>query len=247
MPPGGPPSPRLAITLTGAVALALGLFASSAPTDPAVLSLPPDIPIQERNRLARITDSASVETRVDGEPFLSRRDTFEYLLDHPAFASHVTRALEFSRMRIWPTAEGLFLDEGWGTTGWFWVVYAADGTRVIYARGQHQIPLLPAIRGEAVVVIDYRYAPGAAGRDLVQTAVAGFVKLDSRILAAVLKVGSAIAKRKADREARGLVRLFAKVSRAIENDPAAVYAKLRERPDVPRAELEEFRAQLGVR
>jgi hypothetical protein len=66
-------------------------------------------------------------------------------------------------------------------------------------------------------------------------------------LGAALKLGSAIAKKKADREARGLVRLFAKVSRAVEDDPAGVYAKLRERQDVPRAELAEFRALLGVR
>ena len=49
----------------------------------------------------------------------------------------------------WPTAEGLFLDEGYGTTGLFWVAYEAGVTRVIYARGQLQIPLLPTIHGEA--------------------------------------------------------------------------------------------------
>jgi hypothetical protein len=37
------------------------------------------------------------------------------------------------------------------------------------------------------------------------------------------------------------------VSRAIENDPAGVYAKVRERPGVPQAELEEFRVRLGIR
>jgi hypothetical protein len=43
------------------------------------------------------------------------------------------------------------------------------------------------------------------------------------------------------------VKLFAKVSRAIEEDPARVYAKLRDRPDVSHAELEEFRALLAIR
>ncbi len=97
------------------------------------------------------------------------------------------------------------------------------------------------------MIIDYRYVPGALGRVLVKTAVAGFVRLDSRFLRGVLKLGSVIAQRKADREARGLVRLFAKVSRSVEEDPAGVYAKLRERPDIPHAELEEFRALLAVR
>ena len=139
------------------------------------------------------------------------------------------------------------LDEGWGTTGRLWVVHAAEGTRVIYTRGRHQMALLPSIHGEMFLIIDYRYVPGDQGRDLVKTAVAGFVKLDSRILSGALKLGSAIAQKKADREARGIVKLFAKVSRAVEEDPAGVYAKLRDRPDVPRAELEEFRALLALR
>ena len=238
---------RFAVKLAGAVWLTLLLAASSGAADSTVPSLPPDIPAAERSRLTGVAAGAAIATRVDGEPFLARRDIFEYLLDHLAFTTHVVRALRFGRLRIWPTAEGLMLDEGWGTTGRLWVVYAADGTRVIYTRGRHQMALLPSIHGEMLLIIDYHYVPGAQGRNLVKTAVAGFVKLDSWILSGVLKLGSAIAQKKADREARDIVKLFAKVSRAVEEDPAGVYAKLRDRPDVPRAELEEFRALLALR
>ena len=238
---------RAAVTLAGAVWLTLLLTASSGAADPAVPNLPPDMPMAERSRLTRVAVDASIATRVDGEPFLARRDIFEYLLNHLAFTTHVTQALRITRLRIWPTAEGLFFDEGWGTTGRLWVVYAAEGTRVIYTRGQHDMALLPAIHGEVLLIIDYQYVPGAPGRVLVKSVVASFVKLDSRILSGVLKLGSAIAQKTADREARGIVKLFAKVSRAIEEDPARVYAKLRDRPDVPRAELEEFRALLAIR
>ena len=227
--------------------MAVALLAVGGKADSADLRLPLDIAASEQTKLDRIAENASVKTRVEGEPFLSRRDVFEYLLDHPAFASHVTQALLLARLRIWPTPDGLFLDEGWGTTGVFRVLHAEPGRRVIYARGQHRIAVLPPIAGEAVVSIEYRYAPGAERRDLVMTTVAAFVKLDSRILASMLKLTSAVAQRKADREASSLVRLFAKVSRAIEDDPAGVYAKLRERTDVPQANLEEFRIRLGVR
>jgi hypothetical protein len=238
---------RIAVRLAGPVWLALLLIASSDAADATVPNLSPEIPIAERNRLTGLAAGAAIATRVDGEPFLARRDVFEYLLNHLAFTTHVTQALRFARLRIWPTAEGLMIDEGWGTTGRLWVVSAADGTRVLYTRGQHQMTLLPSIHGEMLLIIDYHYVPGAQGRDLVKTAVAGFVKLDSRILSGVLKLGSAIAQKKADREARGIVKLFAKVSRAVEEDPAGVYAKLRDRQDVPRAELEEFRALLALR
>jgi len=238
---------RVSVTLAGAVWLTLLPIASSGAADSTVLSLPPDIPVAERSRLAGVAAGAAIATRVDGEPFLARRDVFEYLLNHLAFTTHVTQALRFARLRIWPTAEGLMLDEGWGTTGRLWVVYATDGTRVIYTRGQHNMALLPAIHGEVLLIIDYQYVPGAPGRVLVKSVVASFVKLDSRILSGVLKLGSAVAQKTADREARGIVKLFAKVSRAIEEDPALVYVKLRDRPDVPHAELEEFRALLAIR
>jgi hypothetical protein len=40
--------------------------------------------------------------------------------------------------------------------------------------------------------------------------------------------------------------VFSKVSRAIEDNPADVYARVRAHPDVPRPELEEFRKLLRV-
>lgn len=244
----GDPVIRLfAATLAGAVWLALLPVASSGAADSTALSLPQGIPAAERGRLSGLAADAAIATRVDGEPFPARRDVFEYLLNHLAFTTQVTQTLRFARLRIWQTPEGLALDEGWGTTGRLWVVYAANGTRVIYTRGQHDMALLPSIRGEMLLIIDYHYVPEAQGRELVKTAVAGFVKLDSRILSGVLKIGSAIAQRKADLEARRIVKLLAKVSRAVEDDPAGVYAKLRDRPEVPRAELEEFRTLLGLR
>ena len=57
---------------------------------------------------------ASVATRVAAPAFPARREVFEYLLDHPELASHVTRALKVARYRIWRTRDGLFLDDGWG-------------------------------------------------------------------------------------------------------------------------------------
>jgi hypothetical protein len=234
------------VVVAAGLLLTLALVDSPVLAEWAELTLPSAMPAAERDRLIRIGNAASVGTRVEGE-FLGQRDLFEFLLDRPAFASELTQALKFARLRIWPAPEGYFLDEGWGTTGVFRTVYATDGTRIFYARGQHKVSLLPPITGEAVVVIDYHFAPGSGGRELIKTAVAGFVKLDNRFLAGALRMGSTLVQKKADREASGLTRLFTRVSRAIEEDPAAVYAKLRGRPGVPPGELEEFRVRLGLR
>lgn len=116
----------------------------------------------------------------------------------------------------------------------------------MYARGQYQKAMLPTVQGEAVTLIEYRATPAAGGRDRVAAAVTAFVTLDSRLLATVIRLSRVVVQRKADREAARLVRLFARVSRAVDEDPAAIYAQLRRRPDVPVAELEGFRRLLGI-
>jgi hypothetical protein len=238
-----PPTLRRALAGVAALLISVGsaLAAALAPM------LPPDLPPAARLRLQEVTEQASVATRADGEPFVTRRDVFEYLLDHPEFATHVTRALKLARYRIWREADGLWLDDGWGATGQFSVVWAASGTRVMYARGRYKAWLLPTIHGQAVVVIEYAAQPGPDHRSLITTTVTGFVKLDSRLLDWAGRLASAAATAKAEKEARLLVRVFARASRAIESDPAGVHELLRQRPDVPPRELEEFRGLLELR
>lgn len=217
---------------------------------PAPPGLPSQVPQPTRVRLQDITEHPTVSTRVHGEPFPGRIDVFEFLLDNPEFATHVTRALKLARYRIWRTTEGLAIDDGWGTVGTFEVVHAAPGIRVMHAQGEYQHRLLPNIRGRAVVLFDYAANPaaksGAEGKHAIQTTITGFVKLDSRILSAAGRLASAVANAKADREGRQLVKMFARTTRAIEDDPAGVYEQLRHQPGVPLRELEQFRRLLRL-
>lgn len=229
---------HLALVLVSLLATAAG--AASPPR------LPRDLGASERARLAPIAEAASIATRVEAPSFVTRPEVFEYLLDHPEFATHVTRALRVARYRIWHTNEGLFLDDGWGTRGHFEVVHAANGVRVMYARGEYEQRLLPSIAGEAVVVFEYAFGTAPDGQRRVVPVISGFVKLQSGFLAAASRLAGRIARDKADREAKGLARVFMRVSRAIEENPAHVDELLRQRPDVPARELEEFRRLLNL-
>jgi hypothetical protein len=210
------------------------------------LVLPGQIPAPERGKLQRVADSASVSTRLEGEPFLARRDVFEYLLDHPEFATHVTRTLRVARYRIWHTPEGLFIDDGWGATGHFTVVLASNGVRVVYAWGQYEQPFMPTVRGEAVGVLEYASRPAPDGRSGLVATVSGFVKLQGGLVTAATMLAGPAVRYKADLEARRLLRVFARTTRAIAENPAGVYEALRQRPDVPRTELESFRELLDL-
>ena len=243
MTSGRPARPLGALVTLTLVVSALSSATAGRPSP----RLPADLAAGDRTRCLAITDAADVATRVDAEPFVTRRDVFEYLLDHPAFASHVTRALGVARYRIWQASDGLHLDDGWGVTGRFEVVHATAGTRVFIAKGEFRKTLIPTIEGDAVTMIEYRIEPRADGRALVYSTVSGYLRLDSRLASMALKVASGIAQKKADKEARKLMGVFAKTSRRLDEDPTGALARLRQQPDVPRAELEEFARLLSVR
>ena len=220
---------------------------TTAGATPVPFTLPESVPPEERTRVMRVAEEASINTQVTAEPFRLRSAVFEYLVDHPEFATHITQTLKLARYRIWSTPEGLFLDDGWGTTGHFIVVHAAQGVRVMYAWGQYKPKMLPSIRGQAVVRFTFGYQPNGDGRDVVTTTINGFVRLDSRILAAASRLAHTVAQNKADAEARRLVKIFSKVSQAVEENPAGLCEQLRQRPGTPRRELAEFRQLLNLR
>jgi hypothetical protein len=237
--------PRRLILLSLTLTMGLGGVVQDVAGQP--IALPPGLPTAQRAEIEGVTKSAHLTTRVAAEPFLTRREIFEYLLDHPDFATHVTRALRLARYRIWNTPEGMLLEDGWGLRGHFRVVYAANGTRVFHCKGEYQKALVPTIEGEAITTIEYAMAPAADGRTLVTPIVSGFVRIDHRLAVLALKTVSGVAQRKADLEAKRLMRVFARVSRAIEEDATGVWRAVSQQPDVPRRELQEFGRLLNVR
>jgi len=230
--------------MSAVVALLLVLAAGAESS--GSLALPQRIPPAERMKLREVTDAASLSARVEAPAFPARRDVFEYLLDHLEFATHVTRALRLARYKIWHTADGLFLDDGWGAKGRLELVHAGSGIRAMLARGTFEQRILPDIRGEAVVIIEYTLREEVRGRSEITTAVSAYVKIDNPMFALAGRLASTVAADKADLEARRLVRVFARTSRAVEDNPAEVYDKIRQRPDVPRDDLEGFRRLLGL-
>ena len=235
--------------LTRALVLGIALFLLGAAAAQAVaplLSLPRQVPSSERARLEKIVKNSFASTRVQHEPYAARPEVWEYLLDHPEFATHVTRALKVARYRIWHDGADLWVDDGWGVKGQFTIVHAERGMRVLYAHGQFEQKVLPEIRGQAVGTLEYAFRRDEAGRTVVATAASGYVQVDNPVLNALGKVAAPMVQAKADKEAGYLLRTFERATRAIEEDPARVYQLVSERPDVPRAELVEFRRLLRL-
>lgn len=238
-------SPRLTRTLVAGAVVVLAGFTAAQAVAP-LFSLPRQLPPSERARLEEVVNHSFASTRMEFAPYAAQPEVWEYLLDHPEFATHVTRALKLARYRIWHDGTELWLDDGWGVKGQFTIVHAERGMRVMYARGQFEQKLLPEIRGQAVATLQYSFRPDEAGRTVVVTAAAGYVQVDNPVLNTLGKVAAPMVQAKADKEVGYLLRVFARVTRAIEEDPARVYQLVSERPDVPHPELEEFHRLLHL-
>ena len=208
----------------------------------AAPALPPGVPEAERARIENVLAHATIQTRVEIDPYSLRLDVFDYLLDHPEFATQVTRALKLARYRIWRTADGLNLDDGWGVTGIMTPLYGNSGLRVIYARGRYEQSVLPDIHGQAVILLHYAGGPGPGGRPALTTSMEVFAQLDSAVLSSL---AGSIAKTKATSEARHVLRMFSRLSTHLDLRADEVLAELARHPDISKTELEGFRKALG--
>jgi len=228
------------------VFVTLGVVTAAAPAAGTPrLDLPQTV--TERAVFERLATTADITTRVEAEPFVVRAEVFEYLLDHPEFATHVARTLRLAKFRIWNTPQGMVLDDGRGLTGQFRIVYAGNGARLFHANGEYNKALLPTIQGQALTMIEYHTSPAPKGRVVVKPAVSGFVRLDNRVVAFGFRALHAAAQRKAEVEANRLMKIFTRASRALDESPEAVLEQLRQAPGVPTRELEEFGRLLNGR
>ena len=229
-----------------ACALLLSAGALAAPAreaaDKAAPALPPGVPAADKARIEAVLAKASVSTHVEIDPYSLRLDVVDYLMDHPGFATQVTRALKLARYRIWRDADGLHLDDGWGVTGTMTPIYGDAGFRVIYARGRYEQSVLPDINGQAVILLRYVPGPESNGRPVLTTSMEVFAQLDSAMLTSL---AGSIARSKATSEARHVLRVFSRLSTHLNLRADEVLAELARRPEVSKPELEGFRKVLG--
>ena len=230
--------------LLGAAGLAATvlLWPGAGPAADSALALPSSVPPAERARIEKVLAQASISTRAELEAYPLRLDVFNYLLDHPDFATQVTRTLRLARYRIWRDADGLHLDDGWGVKGLITPLYGDGGLRVLYARGHYEQSFLPDIRGQAVIVLRYANGPDAKGRPGLATSLQVFGTLDSKVLSSL---AGTIAQDKASLEARRVLRVFSRLTTHLDRRLDEVLAELQKNPDVSRPELEDLRKLLG--
>lgn len=207
----------------------------------------------DRQALEEVVRAPTLSREVKGLRFRSRKEVYEYLLDHPDFAAAVARALNFSEYQIAKDGKFVRASDGsyWGTdgrgaTGHLRVVYADEKKRVFFLEGTYEKKWLPTISAKAVVILAFEHKADREG-SYVENNLYGYLKMDNAFVALLAKLLQPVMGGATDRKMKRTLGLGARISEEAYRDPAGFLKKLEGSPLLPQQEFDEFRRILCPR
>jgi hypothetical protein len=183
---------------------------------------------------------------VDGLWYRSRKEAFDFLMEHPDFAANVARVLREGKYRVWQTAAGYEADDGRGARGFFKPVFADGDWRIFYLEGRYDQPFLPTLAGQLVLVMETAHRANSGGTSYAETRVACFLRLDNAILKLLAQVAAPLSRSLMDRRIRRFFRHVERVSQRAYDDPEGLAEELARHPDLPGERVAQFRQALLV-
>jgi len=189
-----------------------------------------------------VVAGALVEREVRDIAFRSRREVFEFLLDHPDFAADVARLLREGKYRLRRVGDAYEADDGRGARGWLKPVFAAPGRRLFYLQGRYDPPLLPSLSGRLVILLDSEHVEGPDGVTYCAMRISGFLKLDSTFTEVLARVSQSFSEAQVDKRVRRFFRHVAAVSRRAYDDPEGLAEFAMGHPELQPELVAEFRS-----
>jgi len=206
----------------------------------------------DRQALEEVVRGPTLSREVRGVKFRSRKEVYEYLLNHPDFAAAVARAFGLSEYQIVKDVDVVRAsgDSYWGTdgagvTGHFRVVYADGKKRVFFLDGTLNKKWLPTIFARSVMVLIFEYKANGEG-SYVENDLYGYIKIDNTFVAYLVKLLQPIIGTMAHEKIKHILSVGATVSELAYRDPAGFLRKLEESPELSRQELDGFRRTFYV-
>jgi len=247
---------RVRARTIAAAGVALGLLLGALPARAQEMSVTlhamsreRDIPwdrleLQDYERVRDVVKGAAVAREVRDITFRSHKPVFDYLLDHPDFASDVARVLREGKYRVRRMGDVYEADDGRGVRGLMKPILSEDGQRVFYLEGRYDPPLLPPLSGRVVIMLNTEHLDGPDGVTYCAMSFSGFLKLDSAVAGALLRMMQAFSEDQMDRRVRRFFNHVAAVSRRAYDDPEGLVSLLESRPDLPADRVAAFRELL---
>lgn len=207
----------------------------------------------DRQAVEEILRAPTLSREVKGIRFRSREEVYEYLLDHPDFATAVARALNFSQYQIVKDGQSFRASGGsyWGTdargaTGHFRVVYAGQRKRVFFLEGTYEKKWLPTISARAVVILVFEHKVDGEGSS-VENDLYGYLKVDQAFVAHLAKLLQPVIGGAMNRKMKQTLSLGARISEEASRDPTGLLKRLEGSSLLPPQEFDEFRRILCPR
>jgi hypothetical protein len=195
-------------------------------------------------RVRDVVTEAFAAREVRAIAFRSRPGVFEFLFDHPDFASEVGLALREGKYRLQRVGDAYEVDDGLGAHGRLRQLLSDGGRRLYYIEGRYEGAMLPTFSGRLVVVLDTEHLPGPDGETYCHVKFAGFVKFDQGLLDIVMRATRSLSESRVDRKVRSFFRHVAAVSRRAYDDPEGLADQLEGRPELSPELLDRFRRVL---
>ncbi len=196
---------------------------------------------EESFALARdVVSQALVFRQVDGIAFRSRKEVYDYLIQHMDFAADVARMLRVGKYRMRRIPTGFEADDGHGAHGFLRPLYDDGDRRVFYLQGRYDPPVLPSIAGRLVLVLDTSYTQAPDGENYAEMRVAGYLRLDSVLAEVIATVARSFTEEMVQKKVKRFFRDVARVSRRAYDDPDGLIEELARHPQFEAERVAEF-------
>lgn len=191
-----------------------------------------------------VTDYTTVGTTGPVQTPLSPT-LYGYLLDHPVLTAALAQRLGIGPYQASERGPNQFwLNDGDGTQGLLSLLHRDSTTRIYHVDGFHEGRVFPMVKAQALIFMLMRPTQNQGADDGVETTLVSYVKLESRLLSALVVllrplVGEAITRKLA----RGF-EATNQLGRLIAQDAAKVVRDAETPPLLSQADLDSLKQAL---
>ena len=174
------------------------------------------------------------------------KPVYDFMLDHMTLSSALARTLGLAGYRITPAGPSAFQgDDGQGSEGLITLLYQDTTRRVYHMQGRHHGLVIPLIRGEAVILLDYHVTMGADGREQVETRITIYSRIDNPVIAELVKIFQPLLRKVVnDKLAQGFLVVHS-LGELMAADPEQVFRQAEALPDADKADLDVLKSLLA--
>jgi hypothetical protein len=169
---------------------------------------------------------------------------YDFLLDHPPLTSEIVTGMEIGNYHVITLQPGLYHGkDNEGGEAVLALLYQDGSQRVYHLKGSQSGYFIP-ITGAGVVMLTYHTKPAPDGREVVETKVTVYTRLDNRFLATVVKVLRPLLQRVVNRKLTKGVKTVHRMGDVLSKEPDRVLRQLDQIPGGDPQEIQALRALL---